>query len=67
MVEETLWVRLLLPGAVVKFSLQQLRLASEYFVVLTESSMMVIYQVNVDLLSTNIFMRIEMRLIHVNP
>ena len=66
-VRETLWVRLVLPGAVVKFGHQGLQFAFVDFVVLVESSVMVMYQINVDLLSTNLLLHIVMRLIHVHP
>ena len=64
---ETLSVRLVLPGAVVKFGRQWLLIAFVGFVVSAESLVMLMYQVNVDWLSTNLSMHIAVRLIHVHP
>ena len=64
---ETLLVSLVLGGAVVSFGRQWLRFAFDDFVVLFESSVMVVYLVNSDLLSTNLLLQINVRLIHVNP
>ena len=52
--EETLWVRLVLSGVVVKFGRQQLDLAFLGFVVSAESLIMMMCQVIVVLLSTDL-------------
>ena len=64
---ETLWVRPVLPGAVVKHGRQWLLFAFVGFVVPAENLVMLMYQVNVDSLSTNLSMHIVVRLIHVHP
>ena len=64
-VSETLWVPLVLRGAVVKISCQWLQFGFADFVVSVESSVMVMYQVNVDLLSTILLLHIVERLIQV--
>ena len=66
-VGESLWVCLGLPGIVEKFFHQWLMFALDDFVVLAESSVVMMYQVNLDLLSTNLLMHIEVRLIFVIP
>ena len=57
----------MLPGTAVKFGRQWLHCALANFVLLAESSVMVMFQENVDLLSTNPIMHIDVRLINVNP
>ena len=64
---ETLCVRLVLLRAVVKFRRQRLLFAFVDFVVSAESLVMLMYQVNVDSLSTNLSMHVVVRLIHVHP
>ena len=66
-VEKTLWVRLVLPGVLVKFVCHWLRLASDNFVFLFENSVMVMCQVAVDLLSTTRLMHFGVHLIRVSP
>ena len=64
---ETLWVKLVLPGVVVKFGRQWLLFAFVGFVVSAESLVMLINQVNLDSLSTNLSVHIVVHLIHVRP
>ena len=64
---DTLWVRLALSGAVVKFGRRWLVFAFVGFVVSMESLVTVMYQVIVDWLSINLSLRIVVRLIHVHP
>ena len=66
-VGESLWVCLGLPGFVVQFFHQWLRFAFDDFVVSAESSVVMMYKVNLDLLSTSLLMHIEVRLKYVNP
>ena len=66
-VGETLWVHLVLPGAVVKFGRQWLQNAFVGFVVSTESSVLMMYLLNVNFLSTNLAMHIVISLIRVHP
>ena len=65
-VGETLRVRLVLLGAVVKFGRQGLHFVFVELMVSTEKSVPVMYQVSVDLLSTSLLMHIVVRLIHVH-
>ena len=64
---ETLWVRLVLRGAVVKISRRWLLFAFVDCVVSTDSLVMLMYQANVGSLSTNLSMQVVVRLIHVHP
>ena len=64
---ETFWIRLVLPGPLVKFGRQWLVVAFVGFVVSAESSVMLMYRVNVGSLSRNLSMHILVRLIHVHP
>ena len=64
---KSLWLRLVLPGAVVKFGPQGLLFAFVGFVVSAESLVMLMYQANVDSLSTNLSMHNVKRMIHVHP
>ena len=64
---ETLWFRLVLPGAVVKFGRQWLLFAFVGSLVSAESLVMLMYQIDLDSLSTNLSMQIVVRLIHVHP
>ena len=57
----------MLPEAVVRFGRQWLPFAFVGFVVSAESLVMLMYQVNMDLLSTNPSLHIVVRLIHVHP
>ena len=64
---EILWVRLVLPGAVVNFGRHWLLFAFVGFAVSAESLVLLMYQVNVDLLSTNLSNHKVVRRIHVHP
>ena len=57
----------MVPGVVVKFGRQCLQFAFVDFAVTAESSVMVMYQLNVELMSTNLIMHLPMPLIHVHP
>ena len=56
----------MLPVVVVKFGRQRLHFSCVNFIVSAGNLVMVMYQVNVDLLSTNLLLHIVMRLIHVH-
>ena len=62
----TSWVRLVLPGAVVKFGRQWPNFAVGGFMVYGKNHEVVLYQVIVGLLSTSQLMRMELHLIHVS-
>ena len=57
----------MIPGAVVKIGRQGLLFAFVCFVVSAEGLVMLMYQVNMDLLSTNPSLQIVVHLIHVHP